>query len=641
MLSTALFLLPEPAAAQTAIPDTIVTAARVPVATERVPVATTTITRQDIEERGYVTLADALAQVPGLALVGQGGPGALTSLFMRGLNSNHVQVLLDGVPINDPTTPTNLFNFGSLLLAGVERIEVLRGPASSLYGSNALAGVVNIVTRRAPPGKQAEVFGGIAGGTQRTLRLDGGVAGTVGAFDYLFALDSLSTAGFNILPPRLATNRGEADGYRGVAAVARLGWAPLPGSRIEATLRWQEASIRLDRFAADDPNFVGEERRWTGQVRAETALFGGAWVTGLRFGTTRDRRQYDNLPDAFSAATLHNLFRGERTVLDWGNRVLLPDLLGGLAQDGALSFGAGWARERSDSAYGQVPFRTTVSAAQESASGHLALQYRLLRTLDVSAGMRLDHVQGYGTTPTYRLGAVQMLPEWNLRLRAAVGSGFAAPSLEQRFGSSAFFVGNPALRPERTTSWELGVEFDVDAPTQPRILTLGATYYRTWARDLIDARFAGGVFRPINVARASVEGVETTAVLRLSPWLEARAAWTWTEAINSDTRQRLLRRPPHIFAFSARLVPVEGLSVVPEVLMTSWARDFLVLDSGAPGPQGRKPGGTTANLALAYQVMPQVNLFLQARNLGNSRWEPTSGYATPGRSVVFGTRFAL
>ena len=329
-----LILLAGPALAQQAIPDTIVTGTRIPTAVDRVPAATTTITRTDIEEFGYRTLADALATVPGLRVVPQGGPGTLTSGFFRGTNSRHVQVLIDGVTANDAADPSGAFNFGSLLLAGVERIEVLRGPASSLYGSSAIGGVVNIVTRRAPADKQAEVFGSVAGGTQSTFRGDAGVAGTIGAFDYLFTAQNLSTSGFDIIPRRIQPHRPETDGYRGTATAARVGWTPLPNTRLEATLRWQQANYGIDRFLANDPNYSAEDRRWSGQIRGETRLF-DIWTTGLRVGVTNDRRRAVNFPDQFSSSRADDLFRGDRTVVEWGNQVRLPNL-GGFAADGAV-----------------------------------------------------------------------------------------------------------------------------------------------------------------------------------------------------------------------------------------------------------------------------------------------------------------
>jgi vitamin B12 transporter len=144
-----------PAWAQTAsIPETIVTATRIPTPQERLPAATTVIDRQTIEERGYVTLADALVSVPGFNIVPSGGMGQVTSGFMRGTNSNHVLVLRDGVPMNDASHPSGAFNFGNTLLGDIERIEVVRGPVSAIYGTSAIGGVINLITRRAPTDRQ-------------------------------------------------------------------------------------------------------------------------------------------------------------------------------------------------------------------------------------------------------------------------------------------------------------------------------------------------------------------------------------------------------------------------------------------------------------------------------------------------------
>jgi len=627
-----------PVWAQQAIPDTIVTGTRIPVAVERVPAATSIISRADIEEFGYRTLADALATVPGVRVVPQGGPGTLSSGFFRGTNSRHVQVLIDGVAANDPSDPNNAFNFGSLMLAGVERIEVLRGPASALYGSSAIGGVVNIVTRRAPADKQAEVFGSVAGGNQNTFRADGGVAGTVGDFDYLAMGQSLSTSGYNITPQRLQPHRPERDGYRGVAASMRLGWNPLPNTRIEGTLRFQQSNFGLDGFVADDPNYSAEERRWSGQVRGETRLF-DAWTTGLRVGVSNDRRRYVNQPDNFSSATADDLYRGNRNVLDWGNQLRLPDL-GGWGGDGALGFGYNVMHETSNSASGSAPYRSSVNASQDSHAGFVNLQYRVLQRLDLSAGGRVDNTAGFGGAATYRLGAVYELPEYRARLRSALGTGFAAPSLFQRYGITGFgFRGNPNLLPERSSSWELGGDVDIPAFGQPRFLTATATYFQSWFRNLINAN--GSFTSYVNVERANIQGVELGLTARVSPYLELRGAYTWTLALDSATHSRLLRRPENLWSLSGRITPIPRLTIAPEILFVGRSPDYVYDNLGQFSQATQVKGGTTANLVVSYRVQERISVFMEARNLGNIRYEPTSGYVIPGTTILFGTRFTL
>jgi vitamin B12 transporter len=640
-LAGALLALPFPAPAQQAIPDTIVTATRVPTPEERVPAAITVITRREIEERGYQTLAEALREVPGLRLAPTGGPGAQTSAFLRGAGSRNVLVLLDGVPVNDPSEPNGAFNFGQDLLFDVERIEVVRGPASVLYGSAAIGGVVNLVTRRAPRDRAFAPFGEIAGGTQRTLRGGLGATGTVGAVDYLLSANSLSTRGFNALAPRLP-NIGERDGFRGAAATARLGWTPAEGTRLEALLRWRQNNFGLDDIPRDDPNYSGEDRRWYGQLRGETRLLGGAWTTGLRLSATEDRRRYVNLPDPFSPATADDLYRGRRTLLDWGNALRLP-AFGALA-DGALAFGITHGVEEVRSASGSPFFRTTVDAAQHSTAGYATLQYRAFGRLDLTAGLRHDATTGFTDETTWRLGAVLALPEVNSRLHVAAGTAFAAPSLFQRFGViGSFFRGNPDLRPERSFGWEAGMETDLPAFGQRRFATASWTFFHSRVRDLIN--FAPQFDTLVNVDRANIHGAELGLTLRPAPWIEATAAWTITQAFDAGTGTRLPRRPEHVVSLTAAVRPVPRLVIAPTLLFTGRSPEGPFArydDTGAViAAAGTNPAGVVVNLSATWQAREQVALFLEARNLTDSRWEPVNGFATPGRSVLVGTRFAL
>ncbi len=635
-------LLPTTTRAQIALPETIVTGTRIPTPAERVPASVTVIDRQTIEERGYTTLSEALQSVPGMRLVQSGGIGQQASAFLRGAGSRNVLVLLDGVPVNDPAEANGAFNFGNEMLFDIERIEVLRGPASAVYGSSALGGVINMVTRRAPADRAFAPFGEVAGGTQRTLRAGIGAAGTVQQFDYMFAGQSLSTQGFNAMAPRFTDNRGEREGFRGFASTARLGWNPLPGTRVEALLRWRQNNFGLDSVPRDDPNYTAEDRRFYGQLRAETQLFDGAWTTGLRVSATEDRRRYTNLPDGQSTSSTRDAYRGTRTLLDWGNTVRLPSF--GILTDGALGFGVTHALEQSRSASGSSFFRTTVNAQQHSTGGYATLQYRLFDRLDVTAGLRRDTTTGFTDDTTWRLGAVLALPEINARLRGAVGTAFAAPSLFQRFGViSGFFQGNPNLRPERSLGWEVGFETDLPLAGRPRFVTLGATYFGSRVRDLINFNTAFDSL--VNVDRARINGVELAMTLRPATWLDATAAWTITGAFDEETKRRLPRRPEHVATLSARISPMPGVVISPVVLITGRSPEAAFAsyanDGNSYANQRSNKAGTVLNITASWQATPQLAVFLEGRNLGNSRFEPANGFVIPGRSLLLGTRFAL
>ncbi|TCZ65370.1 TonB-dependent receptor plug domain-containing protein [Roseicella aquatilis] len=643
-----------PGLAQTAIPEITVTGSRIPTAEERIPAAITVITRQDIEERGYQSLSEALNAVPGLRLAPQGGLGQVTSGFLRGTGSSNVLVLLDGAPVNDVASPGGAFDFGQDLLFDVERIEVARGPFSSLYGSSAIGGVVNLITRRAAPDKAFQPYGELAGGSQNTLRGGLGATGTVGAFDYLLSGNSISTRGFNALAPRFEANIPERDGFRGAATTARLGWTPVEGTRIEGLIRWRENHFGLDSVPQDDPNYSGMDRRWNGQLRGESRLLDGLWTTGLRVFSTEQTRRYTNLPDQFDAFTREDSrYRGTRTGLDWGNTLRLPSA-GPLTQ-GALGFGVThWAEQARTtqsfpSDFGD--FTSGVRAQQHTTAGWASLQYRLLERIDLTAGLRHDSVTGVTGETTWKLGAVLQLPEVRSRLRVSAGTAFRAPSLFERFGIGSFdgFVtsaGNPDLKPERSLGWEIGSDTDLALFGRPRLVTAGWTFFQSRVRDQI-VNLAGpdGIYTYGNINRADIHGAELALTLRPAPWFETTTAWTITEAFDAGTERRLPRRPEHIVSVTARLAPFPKLVIAPTVLFTGRSPEAAFAsyaNDGTAYAYGRSnPAGTVVNLAATWQAWDQVALFLEARNLGNSRWEPVNGFVTPGRSVLVGTRFAL
>jgi len=620
------------------LPETVVTGTRAPLPTARIPAAISVITRQDIEERGYQSLAEAVAAVPGLHLVQTGGLGQQASAFLRGTAARHVRVLLDGVPIEDASDPNGAFDFGNDLLGDVERIEVVRGPASALYGSGALGGVVNRITRRAPPGRAFAPFAEIAAGTQRTLRTTVGAAGESGGLDWMLAGQALSTRGFNATAPRFFSSLGERDGVHAAVFTVRLGATPAEGTRFEALLRWRETVIGLDDVPRDDPNYSGSNRNWTGWLRGETRLLDGRWTTGLRLAATHDHRRFVNLPDAGNPASTHDLYRGERVMIDWTNTVRLGSF--GPVSDALLAFGVTQEQERANSASGDPAFRTTVNASQQSLAGYGGLQFRLFDRLDLSVALRQDATEDFASATSWQVGGVLALPEIATRLRASVGTAFKAPSLFQRFGAiGTFFRGNPDLRPETSFAWEAGAETDLF----DGLATVSALYFESRLRDLINYDAA---FRTLeNVDRARIRGAELGLTLRPAPWLSTTLAWTITDARDAETGQRLPRRPEHVVSVTARIAPLPRLVIAPEILFVGRSPEApfaSYADDGTAIPTAQSnPAGVVANLTASWLWSDAVTLFAEARNLGNSRFEPANGFVVPGRSVLVGVRVGL
>ncbi|WP_270938134.1 TonB-dependent receptor plug domain-containing protein [Falsiroseomonas oryzae] len=629
------------ARAQGTPPETVVTATRIPTPAERVPAAVTVITRQDIEQRGYRTLAEAMRSVPGVRLVQAGGPGQQASAFLRGSASRQVLVLLDGVPLNDPSEPNGAFNFGNELLGDIERIEVVRGPASSLYGSGAIGGVVNMISRRAPAGTRLQLFGEAGLGTQRSAEGTLGIAGTDPRWNYLLMGQGASTRGFDATAPRFLSNTGERDSFRGAVGTARLGFRPDANTQGEALLRFRETRTNLDNIPRDDPNNEITDRLLYGQARAETTLLDGAWTSGLRASFTGAKRRNLNLPDGTTRTTTDDMFRGDRQGYEWANQLRLGGF--GPAQDVNLLFGVIHEIESTDSRSGTLPFQVVTDATARSTAFNLSAQARLLDRFDITAGLRQDEAADYDGFTSWRLGGVLALPEFSSRVILSAGTAFKAPSLYQRFGTiGRSFRGNPDLKPEDSFSWEAGLESDIALFGRGDFATAGATWFQTRFNNLINFNAAFSSLE--NVDEAEAQGAEFHLTLRPAGWLELYGAWTITQTEDRSTGLALPRRPRNVITANARIA-VDRVVVVPEVLFTGPSPEGAFAayrDNGtAFVTQTYNKSGTILNLTASLQATPAIAVFAEGRNLTNSRFEPANGFVTPGRSLLVGTRFVF
>jgi vitamin B12 transporter len=628
-----------------ALPDLVVTATRVPTPAAQVPAGVTVIDRATIEAQGYTTLADALQSVPGVRLVQLGGPGQQASLFVRGANSNGVLVLRDGVPINDPSDPSGAYNFGVTSLQDVQRIEVVRGPLSGLYGSGATGGVINIITRQgqsAPGGGLIHGDALVAGGYPRAVLGQLDAAGSTGKWDYSLNAESRSDQLFDVTPRRETTvYTGERDGYRGQLGDLNVGYSPVAGTRVGVEVRARTSVFGYDQLGYDDPNATGRDTSLFGRAGVNSALFGGVWETSFQIAALRDDRRYTDLfnPAYAAIGTFGNSgYRGQRESLDWGNTVHLPDL--GPAGQVALTFGyqhlSDQARVNVDTVSGGFPFQQSLSAHDESDAGYVGLQAVLWHRLTVTANGREEATSLAGDALTGRIGAVLAIPEAGARVHASYGTAFRAPSLYDRYGVDNFgYQGNPLLKPERSTGYDAGVELDL--PRGKPVATVSVTYFENHFTNLIQPEFMP-VDTVVNVARARASGVEVGITVHPATWVAVEATYTYTDTRDETTGARLLRRPLNAASLRAQVHPVPQLTIAPELIYTGSFLDFLVDDTGASTTTGLSGSGLIANLNVEYAVLPKVTVFAWARNVGNSRFEPASGYQTPGASVLAGVR---
>ena len=630
------------AQAQTPPPDpqtVTVTATRVPTPVDQVAAGVTVLDAATLQQQGDLTLADALSGLPGMDLVQSGGPGSDASLFVRGTDSDQVQVLIDGVPVNDPSDPGGAYNFGVETLSDVARIEVVRGPMSAVYGSGAVGGVVNIVTDRGsgPLGVTAMV----AGGYPASFVGQVGVHGQSGAFDYTMTLESQSDRGFDDTPRREAIYTGDPNGFRTAVIAGDFGYTPVAGTRFYVDVRGRESVNSYDEQG--DPGFdannnTGRDNDTFVRGGVDSTWLDGAMQTGLSVAYDQNYRHYVTflLPNDPNQQQDNSGYTGTRLDVQANNIWHLPDFFG--LTETALTAGYehsnDTAEERLNSAYYGFPYTARVNATDHRDSGYAGAQTRVFDRVVVSGNVREESVSGVGSDFTWRAGLAYALPEIATHLKASLGTSFLAPSLYDRYGvDNEGYVGNPALRPETDRSEEIG--FVTNAG---RFASLSVTWFHTNARDLIETVFSP-TYTSVNVNAARIEGVESGLTLRPARWLDAVLSYTYTDARNAGTGQLLLRRPYDMGSIQLHARPWPGLTVDPAVRLIGGDLDEIVNNQGDSVGVGRNPGGAIFDLSVTYQATPQWQVFAYGRNLNNSRYEPASGYAMPGASFLMGVRF--
>ncbi|WP_041373430.1 TonB-dependent receptor plug domain-containing protein [Phenylobacterium zucineum] len=596
------------------VDDVVVTANRRPTPADAVGSSVTVIRRDDIERFQWRSLPEALQLSPGLNVVQTGGTGGRASVFIRGANANHTKVLIDGVDANDPSQG-GVFDFGAILTSDIERIEVLRGPQSGLYGSDAIGGVVNIVTR--PPGGPLRLRARLEGGAHETFDQGAGVSGQAGVVGFAFDLAHARTGASDTTPLALlpAGRARHADSYENLTLSGRLNARPSARLELDGTVRWSDGDLRFTGDEGFPSAPAAEPSRQDARslvTRGEARIDAVPDRLEVRAGVGRaDYRT--RLQGPGGAAPTYN--RGDRTEADLRFDLVLP-------RGAALVAGIEAERERLKDQ--PVRYRNDNRAA------FAELHLEPAGDLNLTASVRYDDNDRFGGEATWRLAGVYELAATGARLKASYGTGFKAPSLTQLFVSfpDFGFFANPDLDPETSRGFDVGFE----QPLGGRV-EVGATYFRQTIRNLIQSNAAFTSYE--NVGRARAEGVEAYAALRLSAAVTARADYTYVDAEDRATGLALLRRPKHRATLSAAWTPAERVALSGSVVhVGGWVdgdRSFTV-------PRLKADGYTVANLAGEYRLSEAVVLFGRVENLFDERFENPVGFQQPGRGAFAGVR---
>ena len=579
----------------------------------------TVITGEQLRRSGQSLLRDALRGTPGLNVVRAGSPGQQTSIFIRGTESRHTKVLLDGIPLNDPSSPSRAFDFSNLSVDNIERVEVLRGPQSTLYGSDAIGGVINIVTRRGqgPPRYRFSTLGGRFG----TFRQSASVSGGTERVHYSLGGSFFESDGFTTAAPRLGNT--ENDGFRNGNLSGRFGLLTSDTTDVDVVVRYTDAEAQIDGYEfpvgpVDDLLRKLKNETFAMRTQLRTEMLDGLIEHKVGFSYTNFHRR-DTNPGLFGTPA----FDGSTAKFDWQANALLYETA---RHRNVFTAGLDYLDEGASST---MAARRSLHATGFYLQDHVVID----EGWSTVVGARWDRYSKAGSAETYRVTSRYLLDESDSAFHGSIGTGFRAPAINELFDPS---LGNLDLRPERSFGWELGVE----QPLGDGDLVVDVTYFRNDIDDLIVFQFDGtGPWggRLYNVEQALTAGVETTANLRVSEVTSASLGYTSLEARNRTTDSRLVRRPSNTFRVGLdHRFDDEGVRVGLNYQWVDRRDDF----DGA-GFVTSLDEYSLLNATVSWEYSDRVQLFARMDNITDETYEEVWGFASPRFAIYAGATILL
>ncbi|MDP2905443.1 MAG: TonB-dependent receptor [Candidatus Omnitrophota bacterium] len=568
--------------------------------------STTVISADDIKKTGKRNVLEVLRDVPGVIVSQSGAFGGTTSVYLRGAKSEQTLVMIDGVEVNDPigSGGSRTFNFAHLVTDSIERIEIVRGPQSPLYGSDAMAGVINIITKR---GKGKPGAGGyFEGGSHNTFRENLASSGAIDKFNYSLSITRLDSNGINKV-----TVGDENDPYHNTAISSKFGYKIFDNAELSLVANYTDTVTSTDYGARQDvSNYTGRSKDLVTKFVFDQAI-NSVWSHTLSFSyhdmRTKDKKEWD----AVNLDTVNDWYKGNNKKVEWQHNI-------SPVKWNVLTAGFEYEDESGSSKQDRKSIYDYACYFQD--------QFKFWEKLFTTPGVRVDSHELFGGKTTYKISTAYFIAQTATRLKGNWGTGFKAPTLYQLYSQEDYGggpIGDPGLKPEESTGYDLGFEQYLFNDK----LSFDLTYFHNDFRNMID--YDMGLSKFLNIGRARTKGFEVG--LKVSPieTLALGANFTYTDTENKKTGLQLLRRPKRQFNFDA-----------------NWA--FLPnanLNLGINHVGSRKDSGyitdksyTIARLASSYDITENFQVFGRIENLFDKEYQEVDGYATTGRSFYGGIK---
>ncbi len=572
----------------------VVTPTKFPLPQREVGNAITIIPGSDLEARQIRSFEDALRFAPGVTFASSGQTGSNTSLFVRGVSSNQTQLMVDGVRINDSNILAQPFT-GAGMAHHLDSIEVLRGPQSALYGGEAIGGVINLTTPRGSGTPSSEIEA---------------MTGSFGTFGSRFSSSGeLGTTAYSLSVGYDETQNDRPNNdFENLYFAGRIDQALSEQTTLGFTFRGAERQFGSPGSVVDqDPDNLDQDSF----LLLTTYLdhnFNDQLNTRLIAGYLNQDLDFEFPPVGSSTIASEKVVLDWRNTLEWGGGHV--SLLGVGFENTSVS----------NNGFGGV------DDTEQLFSLYLQQLLQVTQALSLTGGLRWEDYESFGDTVNYRGAGAYHLEETGTTFRASVGTGFRAPSFFELFARSPFFVGNPNLSPEESLGWDVGVEQEING-----LGTLAVTWFDNQLDDLIATSFVGPVSSVANLESASTSGLEVAWAGSLMDRLNYQLAYTYLEATNDATGDRLVRRPTHTLGFDVHTLVFDRLTLGAGGY---WLDDRLDIDA-ATFETISGDDYFIARFYTNYAVHQNFDLFFRVENAFDMEYEEIAGF--PGRSLgVFG-----
>ena len=572
--------------------------------------STTVITEEELSKKSKTFVLDVLRDTPGVSVMQSGSFGGSASLYLRGSKTGYTLVMIDGVEVNDPMSIDRSFDFAHLLTDGIQKIEIVRGPQSTLYGSDAIGGVINIITKKGKGKPKWQAL--FEGGSYNTFKKVLSYEGSNEKFNYYFSLIHLNSDGIS-----KAKDGAEDDAYRNITFSSRLGCQILENTDLDLVFHYIDAKYDYDDGAyEDDPNKVG----WWKNIISKITLNQTAnsfWNYKLSFSYSKTKRMYRDDSDSVDTFdNIHNWYIGDNKKFEWQNNFVPVEW-------STVTAGFEYEKERGFSD-GRNFWDRFDRKSVDNKGYYLQNQINLQDKFFATVGVRVDDHELFGTETTYKISTAYFISQTGTRLKANWGTGFKAPSLYQLYSS----YGDPDLEPDKSNSYDFGFEQSL----LNNKISFGLTYFHNNFKNMVDLDMVTLKYK--NFGRVKTKGIETE--LAFNPWKDLKITinYTYLDTENKETGKELGRRPKNQINFDInyRFLDKGNLNISTTYVGSRW-------NDNANTEKLKQY--TKVDLTIIYNLTKNSQIFARVENLFDKEYMQIRGYETPGASFYAGVKIVF